>query len=535
MAFKPLYTAVAVVAIAGLSGAAWWYQSRPTAPTEATGTPGPAAAAPRGAASGPAPVRPAGVEVAKVEKTSLQDDAQSVGSLRSRQNVMLRPEVAGRIREIGFKDGAQVRKGQVLVQLDDTLQRAEVKQAQAQVSIAQANFKRNQELVAQNFVAQRVLDESSANLQVAQAQLALAEARLARMAILAPFDATVGLRNINIGDYVKDGADLVNLEDISSMYADFRLPERYQRKLRLQQTVELTLDAFPGRIFKARIEAIDPQMDANGRSVSVRAVLPNTGGEPAPLPANRPGGPGGSGGSGGAPGAAGSAGAPSGAAAAGASPSGKPAAAASATGATGAPAGKPKAEMAGKGQGQGTGKGAQGAQGAKGGPGGDSGARAGGPLRPGMFARVTAIFGVNESALVVPEESIVPQGGRQFVFLVVAPDKVPTATGLPADTQWVSLRREVKLGIRRPGKVEITDGLELGDTVVVAGQQRLQRDGTPLRIVELGRPPGAAGAAAGQAQAPGAAASAPSVPPAPGMAAAPAQAPAAASSAPAKP
>lgn len=476
MAFKPLYTAVAVVAIAGLSGAAWWYQSRPSAPTEAAAAPGPAPSAPRGASGGQAPVRPAGVEVAKVEKTSLQDDAQSVGSLRSRQNVMLRPEVAGRVREIGFKDGAQVRKGQLLVQLDDSLQRAEMKQAQAQVSIAQANFKRNQELVAQNFVAQRVLDESAANLQVAQAQLALAEARLARMAIVAPFDATVGLRNINIGDYVKDGADLVNLEDTSSMYADFRLPERYQRKLRLQQTVELTLDAFPGRIFKARIEAMDPQMDANGRSVAVRAVLPNTGGEPAPVPANR------SGGSGAAP------------AAAAAAP-GKPS-----TGMGAQPAPGRDGQRA---------DGTKGANGAKTGSGAGAmpGARGAGPLRPGMFARVTAIFGVNDAALVVPEEAIVPQGGRQFVFLVVPPEKVPAATGLPADTQWVSMRREVKLGIRRPGKVEITDGLALGDTVVVAGQQRLQRDGTPLRIVELGRPPAASATEPGTA-APGASAAA---------------------------
>ena len=466
MAFNPRYSAFAVLAIAGISGAAWWYQTRPAAPTEAAGASGATASPPKAGASAPAPVRPAGVEVAKVDRVSLQDDAQSVGSLRSRQNVMLRPEVAGRIRELGFKDGALVRKGQVLVQLDDTLQRAELKQAQAQVSIALANFKRNQELVAQNFVAQRVLDESAANLQVAQAQQTLAEARLARMAIVAPFDATAGLRNVNVGDYVKDGADLVNLEDIGSMLADFRLPERYQRKLRLQQTVELTLDAFPGRIFKARIDAIDPQMDANGRSVAVRAVLPNTAGEPAPLPASKPG----------------AAATP---ASAGAGEANKANAAKS----------KPVANQAPK-------------------PAG-----AGGPLRPGMFARVTTIFGVNDAALVVPEEAVVPQGGRQFVVLVVPPVAVPTATGLPSDTQWVSLRREVKLGVRRPGKVEITDGLEMGDTVVVAGQQRLQRDGTPLRIVELGKPPaggtgtatggtsgGAGGAAAGVAAAPASAA-----------------------------
>lgn len=435
MASKAFYPAVALVGMALVGGGAWWYQSKPTAPREAGSA---TATAPKTAASGAVPARAAGVEVAKVEKISLRDDAQAVGTLRSRQSVVLRPEVAGRVKSLGFADGARVTKGQVLVQLDDTLQRAEQAQARAQVSIAQANHKRNQELVAQNFVAQRVLDESAANLQVAQAQLALADARISRMAIVAPFDATAGLRTVNLGDYVKDGADLINLEDTGTMLVDFRLPERFQRKLKTGQTVEMALDAFPGRAFKARIEAIDPLLDANGRSVGVRATLPNTAGQAA------------------IPGAG------------------------AGTGAKGAPpAGKPSAPVK-------SGK-----------PGGAAApGAAAGPLRPGMFARVTAVFGVNDAALVVPEEAIVPQAGKQFVIRVVEPSAVPTATNLPPDTQWVSLRQEVKLGVRRQGKVEITEGVSEGQTIVVAGQQRLQRDGSPVRIVELGKPPAPPSAAA---------------------------------------
>jgi membrane fusion protein (multidrug efflux system) len=117
-----------------------------------------------------------------------------------------------------------------------------------------------------------------------------------------------------------------------------------------------------------------------------------------------------------------------------------------------------------------------------------------------MFARVNTVFSINDNALLVPEEAIVPQGGRQFVILVAEPSAVPAATNLPPDTKFVSLRQEVKLGTRLNGKVEIKEGLTEGQTVVVAGQQRLQRDGTPLRIVELGRPPqGAASAPAGGA------------------------------------
>lgn len=126
-----------------------------------------------------------------------------------------------------------------------------------------------------------------------------------------------------------------------------------------------------------------------------------------------------------------------------------------------------------------------------------------------MFARVTTVFSIKDAAIQVPEEAIVPQGGRQFVIKVVEPTQ--SAMGdqkLPPDTKFVSLRQEVKLGARQQGRVEIVEGLEEGETVVVAGQQRLQRDGTALRIVELGRPGGRAGAAAPAAAASAAASNA---------------------------
>jgi membrane fusion protein, multidrug efflux system len=545
MAFKAKYLAVAVVGIALASGAAYWFQNKPKGPQEITanaaGAAGPAnsAASPAGGASGAGaggrgPGGPAGVEVAKVEVTRLQDDAQSVGTLRSRQNVLLRPEVAGRVQSMGFTDGGRVRKGDVLVQLDDVLQRAEVRQAEAQVSIARANLKRNQELVAQNFVAQRVLDEAAANVQVVEAQMALACARWERMRIVAPFDGTAGIRSINLGDYVKDGADMVNVEDLSSMYVDFRLPERFQGKLRRDQPVELQLDAMPGRTFKAKIEAIDPQIDANGRSVAVRAVMPNSGGEP--LVQRAAGGP-----ATGASAPSGGASAPAGAKPADAKPAtaaraaAKPAAR-SAAGAGGNTTGAPRATdaiAAACAANSASARGAAGKAAANTRSGGSgSGSSAGGPLRPGMFARVTTVFNVKEKSLTVPEEAIVPQGGKQYVIKVVtqteeqakvladaaqvaaaaaaasatasgASAPVAPPAGAPAvfvdGKRLVSQRTEVKIGIRRPGRVELTEGVEEGDSVVVAGQQRLQRDNTPVRVVDLGRPQGQPAGAGGGA------------------------------------
>lgn len=386
MANKALYVWVAVAGLALASGGAWWLQNRATSSASSNAAP---ASAPQRAAGG-AP----SVEVAKVKTMALRDDAQAVGSLRSRQSVTLKPETAGRVARIAFADGAQVRQGQLLVQLDDTLQRAELSQAQAQLSIARANLKRNQELVAQGFVAQRVVDESQANLQVAEAQVALAEARLQRMRITAPFAGTVGLRSINLGQYVKDGDDLVNLEDTSVLTVDFRLPERYQTRLASGQPVQVQLDALPGKSFEARVLAVDPLLDANGRSIGVRAVMPRT----------------------------------------------------------------PGAE-----------------------------------LRPGMFARVLILFSVNDSALVVPEEAMVPQAGKQFVYLL-------EEQGQGDAKKMVSRRVEVELGVRRGAEVEVVKGLAAGATVVVAGQQRLQRDGTVVRVVDMARAAAPAAAASKPAQ-----------------------------------
>ncbi len=427
MASKALYTVVAVVGIAAASGAAWWYQNKPAKPADGSAAVGAGAPAPRNAASGPGggAGRPPAVEVARVETLRLTDDAQAVGSLRSRQGVIVRPEVSGRITQLNFRDGDRVRKGQLLVQLDDQLPLAQVQQANAELSIAQANHKRNQELVAQNFISQRSVDESSANLQVAQAKLALAQATAARLRIVAPFDGITGIRTVNVGDYLKDGADIVNIEDIAAIFVDFRLPERFQTKVQRGQRAIVDIDALPGRKFTAVVQAIDPLVDANGRSVGIRGCIDNRALQ----------------------------------------------------------------------------------------------------LRPGMFARVTAVFGERENARVIPEEAIVPQGGRQTVIkLVDGPD---------GDTK-IAQRVEVKVGIRRPGRVEITDGLKAGDVVVTAGQQRVQRDGMPVRVIDMSRPAG--GPRQGQGGAPGGGPGGPGAgPAAPGAGAGPAAGPGGAGAASGKP
>ena len=299
MAFKKFHLAVAVIGIAAIGTAAWWFQNKGSlvpakeAGAEATkAAPGPGGGSPGGAGAkggsggpggpggsggpgGRGPGGPPAVELGKVETMRLEDDTQAVGTLRSRQGVVLRPETSGRIQALSFSDGQRVRKGQLLVQLDDTLQRAQLKQAEASAAIARTNLQRSRELAAQNFVSQSAVDQNAAALEVALAQVQLAQAQLQRMQVLAPFDGIVGIRSVSVGDYVKDGADLVTVEDLSSVWVDFRLPERFMARVRPGQPVELALDALPGRKFSARVEALDSQLDANGRSVLVRARLSN--------------------------------------------------------------------------------------------------------------------------------------------------------------------------------------------------------------------------------------------------------------------
>jgi len=276
MAFKARSLFIAAIGLAVAGIAAWRLQggALPVAPegvqTQVASKSGPG----KNAAQ-----KPVSVEVAQVRTMALHDEAQAVGSLRSRRSVVLRPEVSGRVTQLQFSDGARVRKGQLLVQFDDQLPRAQVQQARAELSIAQANHQRNKELVAQGFVSQRSLDESAANLQVAQAKLALAEATAARLRIVAPFDGIAGIRNVSVGDYLKDGSDIVNIEDIDSVFVDFRLPERYQGQVRVGQVALVVLDALPGKTYQAEVRAIDPQIDANGRSVMVRASIANVGSE----------------------------------------------------------------------------------------------------------------------------------------------------------------------------------------------------------------------------------------------------------------
>ncbi|TAH42892.1 MAG: efflux RND transporter periplasmic adaptor subunit [Betaproteobacteria bacterium] len=270
---------VIVLSLTGLAGlgAYAWHANRPSAgsaqPTATAKVPRSVPAG--GATAQAAPSGPVAVEARPVELRPLTDDVTAVGSLVSNESVVLRPEVAGRISAIRFREGAAVRKGDVLVELDAAVQRAELRQAQASLKLAEANSRRTEDLFVRKFVSQSSLDTARSQHEVARAAAALAQARYERMQIRAPFAGVVGIRDVSPGDFVKDGDALVNIEDIATLKVDFRLPELYLDRIRPGQALEVTSDVLPGETFAATVDAINPLVDAQGRAVALRARLDN--------------------------------------------------------------------------------------------------------------------------------------------------------------------------------------------------------------------------------------------------------------------
>ncbi|MFN8972432.1 MAG: efflux RND transporter periplasmic adaptor subunit [Alphaproteobacteria bacterium] len=215
-----------------------------------------------------------------VESYRLMPDAldvtiESVGSLRANESATLRPELAGRITEVLFTEGALVKKGAPLFKMDDRIYAAELKQAEANLQLAKLNYGRFKKLAKSGASSRQRLDEAEASLGVAQANYDLARTRVAYTTITAPFAGTVGLRRISPGDYVTVGQELANFVSYDPMKVDFSIPETQSRQLRVGQKIDITVEAVPGQIFAGEVFAIDPQVDVSGRAVALRATIEN--------------------------------------------------------------------------------------------------------------------------------------------------------------------------------------------------------------------------------------------------------------------
>lgn len=215
------------------------------------------------------------VEVAQARTGTSTTDIRAVGSLQSDESVVIATEVAGRISEIAFKEGRAVKKDDILVRLDNALAKAELADAKARYTLADANNDRAQTLSKTGAVTGRTRDEAVSNLETAQAAVALAETRLSKLDLRAPFDGVAGLRGVSVGAFVNVGTPIANLEKIDTLKVDFKIPEVHLADVKTGQKVEITVDALADKTFTGEIYAINPLVDVNGRALELRARLDN--------------------------------------------------------------------------------------------------------------------------------------------------------------------------------------------------------------------------------------------------------------------
>src|SRR5262245_24185125 len=290
---------------------------------------------------------PALVSVATVRHERLSQKIEALGNARANESVNVSSKSSNVVTAVMFRDGERVKRGQVLVQLDDAQSRADVAAAEAALAESERLYNRSRELMATEALSKAQFDQLEATLKANQARLRAANARFEDTVIRAPFSGRVGLRSVSVGTLISPGDVITTLDDTSVIKLDFSVPENFLASLREGLSVRASAPAFPGRTFAGKVASIDSRVDQNTRSVTVRALLTNEDGA----------------------------------------------------------------------------------------------------LRPGMFLNV-ALANDERESLTIPEQALTPEAERQFVFVVV---------------DGKAVRREVRIGARRPGVVEVMAGLQAGE------------------------------------------------------------------------
>ncbi len=325
----------------------------------------PAATRPMGGpGAGGAAAPAATVVTAEVRSERVSHELKALGTAIANESIEVTSKTSNLISAVRFRDGESVKRGQVLIELDPAQARADLAEASAALTESTSQYERARDLLATRVVSQSQFEQLEATMKANQARVDAAQARLADTVLRAPFGGRVGLRRVSVGGLVSPGTVITTLDDTSVMKVDFSVPENFIGTLREGLGLTARTAAHPDRELQGRVLTVDSRIDPTTRSVTVRALVPNT----AAL------------------------------------------------------------------------------------------------LRPGMFVNVTLAKDEYE-ALVIPEQALVPEQSRQYVF-VVEGGKVE--------------KREVQIGRRVPGKVEIVGGLAQGERIVVEGTQKV-RAGAAVR------------------------------------------------------
>jgi membrane fusion protein (multidrug efflux system) len=218
---------------------------------------------------------PQTVSAMKAPVLEWQPTLEAVGSLRAVQGVDVSTELGGRVAKIDFKSGDRVKAGDLLIQLDLSADKAQLKSLKAAAKLAEINYKRDQRLLKTHAVSQSQFDQDRSKYNSARASVAEQEATIAKKTIHAPFDGKLGVRQVDLGEYVAAGTKVVTLQHLKPVYVDFSLPQQDINKVERGQPVTLTVNAYPGVTFHGKINAIDPKIDSGTRNFDLQATIPN--------------------------------------------------------------------------------------------------------------------------------------------------------------------------------------------------------------------------------------------------------------------
>lgn len=221
------------------------------------------------------PPPPAVVAAATVQQAQWLSSLTAVGSLTAVEGVDVSNEVVGKIKAIHFESGQSVKKGQLLVELDADTDQAELKGLQAELQLAQSQLQRSEKMIAKKYLSQADYDQNHAQLVQAMAAVEAKRTRIQKKHIQAPFAGELGIRQVDLGQYLAEGTPIVSLQQLDPIFLDFTIPERYMSQLNKRQAVLATVQAYPDKEFNGKIFAISPAVERETRSIKVRAQMIN--------------------------------------------------------------------------------------------------------------------------------------------------------------------------------------------------------------------------------------------------------------------
>ncbi len=218
---------------------------------------------------------PVSVSVAEAKSEVIPNLLTAVGELAAVHQVNVTSDVSGRITDIMFTAGAGVKAGAPLVQLFDAPEQGDLANFKAQATVAQLSLDRAKQLAARQFGPQATVDQAQAAFDQAQAGIAKTEALISQKLVRAPFDGELGVRKVEVGQYLTAGSQIVSLTDLSMLYANFTVTEKDSGALKVGQTVRIKVDAYPGRTFEGKVTTIEPQIATDTRNIRVQATIAN--------------------------------------------------------------------------------------------------------------------------------------------------------------------------------------------------------------------------------------------------------------------